>query len=165
MQLSEKDKFIILPATPEDIPLLADHHRKMFEEVVMSQTLYPKALNSERLDREYIHKLINELGTTCHAWIVKKNDGEVIASGGVSIISMVPVPNDYSCKVAYIHSIFTEDKFRNNGLARQIIDEILQFCRRQGIKRLILNASDAGRPLYEKIGFESATNSMRMIIE
>jgi len=163
--LSKTDKFIIAPATPEDIPVLADHHRKMFEEVVMSQKLYPKALNSERLDREYIHKLTNELGTTCHVWVVRKNDGEVVASGGVSIISMVPVPSDYSYKVAYIHSIFTENKFRNNGLAKRIMDEILQFCKLHGIKRLILNASEAGRPLYEKIGFESATNSMRMIIE
>jgi predicted acetyltransferase len=163
--LTEKDRFIILPATPDDISVLVDHHRKMFEEVLMSRKVDPKTLNPEKLDKEYVDKLTNELGISCHMWVAKKNNREVVASGGVSIISMVPVPNDYSCKVAYIHSIFTENKFRNNGLAERIMERMLQFCKQQCIKRLILNASDAGRPLYEKIGFEVATNSMRMSME
>ena len=133
--MSKTDKFIILPATSDDIPVLADHHGKMFEEVLMSQKLDPKTLHRERLDKEYINKLKNELGTTCHMWVARKNERDVIASGGVSIVSMVPVPHDYSYKVAYIHSIFTENKFRNSGLAKRIMKEILQFCKQQGIKR------------------------------
>ena len=165
IKVNEAGQFVILPATAGDFPVLVAHHRRMFEEVLMSRKLDPDTLDAEELDRAYINKLKNELGTTCHLWVVRKGIRDVVASGGVSIVSMVPVPGDCSCSVAYIHSIFTETEFRHHGLAKQIMETIGRFCREKGIRRLILNASDAGRPLYEKLGFEPATNSMRMLIE
>jgi len=78
---------------------------------------------------------------------------------------MVPIPNDYSCKVAFLHSVFTENDFRNQGLATKIMEQAIEFCRLKGMKRLMLNASDEGKPLYEKLGFEFVKNSMRMFIK
>jgi GNAT superfamily N-acetyltransferase len=137
----------------------------MFEEVLISRDVDPATLDAELLDGAYLNKLKNELGATCNLWIVRTDNNEVVASGGVTMVSMVPVPEDCSCTVAYIHSIFTETEFRNHGLAEQIMETISQFCKERGVKRLILNASDAGMPLYEKIGFEPATNSMRMFLK
>lgn len=158
-------KFRITPATADDVPVLVEHHRRMFEEVLISRGVDPNTLDAELLDRAYLNKLNNELGTTCNLWVVRTDNNDVVASGGVTMVSMVPVPDDYSCTVAYIHSVFTETEFRKHGLAEQVMETIRQFCKKKGIKRLILNASDAGAPLYEKLGFEPATNSMRMFIK
>ena len=38
---------------------------------------------------------------------------------------------------------------------------IIAWCREQGFATLYLHASDAGRPLYEQLGFEP-TNEMRL---
>ena len=42
------------------------------------------------------------------------------------------------------------------------VDETaMEWCAREGVETVILHASDEGRPLYERLGFE-ATNEMRL---
>mgnify|MGYP003548309000 CR=1 FL=1 len=43
----------------------------------------------------------------------------------------------------------------------QLVDEALGVCRESGVTAVSLHASDAGRPLYESLGFV-ATNEMRL---
>jgi GNAT superfamily N-acetyltransferase len=61
--------------------------------------------------------------------------------------------------------MYTEKEYRNNNFANRIIEKAIQYCKDHGIKRFFLNASEAGRPIYEKIGFHSAPEIMRLIIE
>ena len=82
----------------------------------------------------------------------------------VSILTTVPVPDDPSNEIAYLHSMYTVKASRQNGFARKIIETAIHDCRLRGIRRIILNASAVGRPVYEKLGFEIADNAMRMMI-
>lgn len=157
-------KFSIRVAESNDIPLLTDHHRKMFQDILSSQGIDSDNRNMDKMDEEYQNKLNGELGTECGAWIVK-DAGKPVASGAVSIISMVPTPYDHSYKVALLHSLFTENEYRGNGIAGQILEHVVKYCKSRGIKRLLLNASDKGIPLYKKFGFEPVGNSMRLWIE
>lgn len=152
---------VTIEATLENVPLLVEHHRRMFEEILVSQEKDPASLDKKKLDAAYQKKMQGELGKTCKAWLAQYK-GEFVASGAVSLLSMVPVPFDYSYHVAYIHSIFTENQFRGRGIAGYILCEIIEYCRDKEVNRLILNASDAGRPIYERFGFEIVENSMRM---
>ena len=55
----------------------------------------------------------------------------------------------------------TQPEFRNRGIARQIMLTILAWVKERGLRSVNLHASDEGRPLYERLGFE-ATNEMRL---
>ncbi len=48
-------------------------------------------------------------------------------------------------------------------LARRIVETAVEACRARGLKRVMLHASDAGRPLYESLGFRQ-TNEMRLVL-
>jgi len=96
--------------------------------------------------------------------LIKKGN-HIVASGAITIVSLVPTPNDFSSKVAYLHSIYTERAFRGKSFANRIVREALEYCRANGIKRVFLNASDAGRPIYERIGFSSSSDMMRIFVE
>ncbi len=158
-----QNNFLIESADSNDIPFLIDHHRRMFLDIMLLKGKDTSDLNTNDIDSAYKKKLKNELGRECRAWVIR-DKGFVLASGAISIISLVPVPYDPSSKVAYLHSIFTEDKFRKNGFARMIVEKAIQYCKSKGIKRIILNASNSGIPLYESLGFEPAENSMRLWI-
>ena len=54
---------------------------------------------------------------------------------------------------------YTVPPWRGRGIARHIMDTIVAWATEAGIVRLVLTASPAGRPLYEKLGFE-ATREM-----
>ncbi len=57
-------------------------------------------------------------------------------------------------------NVFTEPAWRRRGLAELLMRHILDWARQERLDRLVLHASDDGRPLYERLGF-AATNEMR----
>lgn len=46
------------------------------------------------------------------------------------------------------------------GYAKRIVDEIVDYARRTGIKRLWLNASEDGEGVYAQRGFAKKDNEM-----
>lgn len=88
--------------------------------------------------------------------------GEQIVAGGVVLISPWPShPYDGQCRRATILNMYTDPPFRRQGIARRIMQTMIDWCRKEGFVRVDLHASDQGRPLYESIGFEP-TNEMRL---
>lgn len=94
------------------------------------------------------------------AWLVM--DGERPAGGaGVWFMQWAPSPNAPSGIRGYIMNVYVEPDYRHQGLARKLMQVILETCREQGVTYVMLHASDKGRPLYETFGFV-ANNEMRL---
>ncbi|HAO20150.1 MAG TPA: hypothetical protein DCQ37_06465 [Desulfobacteraceae bacterium] len=51
-----------------------------------------------------------------------------------------------------------------SGFYLRIIRNVIKYCNSDEIKRILLNASDEGKPVYQKIGFRSAPDTMRLFI-
>jgi GNAT superfamily N-acetyltransferase len=60
-----------------------------------------------------------------------------------------------------ILNVYTEREFRRRGVARQVMLAILAWIKAYGLRGVNLHASEEGRALYEKLGFEQ-TNEMRL---
>ncbi len=150
-------------ATPDDIPVLAQHHRMMFEEIWERKGIPTDPSGLASLEMEYAKKLTSEFNTgTCISWVVQSR-GKIVSSVAISIFSYVPVPHDLSSRIAFLHSVYTEKEYRHQHRAHSITQEAANYCRDQGIKRLYLFASDTGRPLYENIGFVPVPNMMLLL--
>jgi len=55
--------------------------------------------------------------------------------------------------------------YRNQKYAQKIVDRAIHYCQKNGINRVVLNASDAGKPMYDKLGFVSSPETMRLLIK
>ncbi len=134
----KSNEISIQHATLNDGPTLVSHHNKMFEEIWESRGLEINDQKMKDMDKAYVQKLHKEIGNgECLAWVIK-NDDKTVASGAVSFVSMVSTPDDPSA---------------------------MSHCKSKGLKRMILNASEVGRPIYEDIGFHLSDNSMRLLIQ
>jgi predicted GNAT family acetyltransferase len=60
-------------------------------------------------------------------------------------------------------NVYTEPQWRGKGVAKSLLRELMHWASQQGMDRVVLHASDAGRPLYEKLGFRP-TNEMRWFV-
>lgn len=150
-------------ATEEDIPWLSHHHRLMFEEIQESNGTVPDPAIMALLEKEYAAKLAREFKSgTCISWVAVTGD-RIVASGAISIMQYVPVPHDLSCRVAFLHSVYTEKEYRHQHHATRITREAADFCRDRGIERLYLFASTAGTPVYKKTGFVPVPNMMLLL--
>ena len=61
----------------------------------------------------------------------------------------------YGRRLAWVGMVLTNPAYRRRGLARKLLTFCLEQADRMGIETTKLDATDQGRPLYEKFGFET----------
>jgi len=49
--------------------------------------------------------------------------------------------------------MYTKTEYRRKGIAMKTLDLLVQEAKQRGIKKISLEATKIGRPLYEKYGF------------
>lgn len=59
-------------------------------------------------------------------------------------------------------NMYTAPKYRRQGIAFHTLDLLVKDAREQGITQIALEATDMGRPLYEKYGFVKMENEMEI---
>ena len=141
-------RFAIRPATVDDIPELAALRRVLFE--AMGHT------NAEALDRmcEASERYFAEHIPTgaFRVWVAEVS-GEPIASIGLVVHSVPPSPQNLAGKEAYIMNLVTLPEHRRCGIARGLLDCVLDVCRREEIPIASLHATSDGHGIYERAGF------------
>ncbi len=90
------------------------------------------------------------------------NEKRFVASGGVSFFQVMPTYHNVSGKKAYIMNIYTEPAYRRRGIAYKILDLLVSDVRSKEITSISLEATEAGRPLYEKYGFVKMDDEMEL---
>lgn len=98
-------------------------------------------------------------------WLAIAENDRVIAGAGAHVHSQLPrISHDgiavTTAPVPLVVNVYTEPDFRGKGIARALMDTLLKWATAQGCDHVVLHASDAGRPLYQSLGFVP-TNEMR----
>ncbi len=159
----QEPKFKIRQAQVDDIPVLVQRHHLVIEEIMQMEVVKFDNPNWNGMDQSYKDKLERQLSSgKCIAYILEF-ENNIVASGAVSIVEMVPLPDDPNCETGYIHSVYTNKDFRRKGYAKLIMEELIKACKAHGIRRVQLKSSKAGLELYEQLGFmESKTMSLNI---
>ena len=61
----------------------------------------------------------------------------------------------YGTKLGWIGMVLTRTDFRGRGLARLLLTHALSIADSRGVESVKLDATEQGRPLYEKLGFHN----------
>src|SRR5579871_3137526 len=148
---------IIRPATLADSEAITAHRRAMFQEMghrddaaldAMAAAFLPW-LQPRLTNGEY------------RAWLALAPDGQVAAGLGLWLMDWPPHMIGPGAPRGNILNVYTEPAFRRQGIARQLMHTALDWCHANGIRAVILHASDDGRQLYNELGFKP-TNEMRI---
>ena len=95
------------------------------------------------------------------AWFAIGPDEEVAAGAGLWLMDWLPHMIGAGKWRGNIVNVYTESAHRRKGLARELMKTAMGWCAKEGVDTVILHASDAGRALYEELGF-AASNEMRL---
>lgn len=85
-----------------------------------------------------------------------------VGAGGVSFFQVMPTYHNPSGRKAYIMNMYTDPEYRRKGIAYRTLDLLVKESRSKGISCISLEATDMGRPLYEKYGFIKMKDEMEL---
>lgn len=81
-------------------------------------------------------------------------DGQVIAGAGAVLLDWGATWLDPNPVKARLVNVFTAPEFRRRGLARSVVDEVLEVLRHRGVRSVSLAATPEAENLYVSLGFE-----------
>ena len=96
------------------------------------------------------------------AYLVYDNE-KFIGAGGVSFYQVMPTYHNPSGRKAYIMNMYTAPEYRRQGIAYKTLNLLIEEAKKQDILQIALEATDMGRPLYEKYGFVPMKDEMEFI--
>ncbi|MBN1967300.1 MAG: GNAT family N-acetyltransferase [Anaerolineae bacterium] len=79
-----------------------------------------------------------------------------IARGDDLLATATSTP--YGSDRAWIGMVLVHPDHRRQGYGTRITQAVIEYLQARGVRRLLLDASELGRPLYEKMGFRALYN-------
>jgi GNAT superfamily N-acetyltransferase len=150
----------IRKATLDDVAELVRLRRMMFEAMGYGDARRLDA--SDAASADYFSRTIS--GGVFHAWLAETSNDEAIGSAGAVIDQHPPDPANLSGQTGYIMNLVTDPRYRRQGIARRLMQTILDWLAEQGITHMTLHTTQAGYSLYEELGFVES-NEMRLRLE
>ena len=93
-------------------------------------------------------------------------DGErVIGCATICYITIMPTFSHPTGKRAHLMNVYTAKEFRGQGIGKKMVDLLIEDAWNKGATEIILDATEAGRPLYKKCGFEDSEECMVLVKE
>jgi ribosomal protein S18 acetylase RimI-like enzyme len=158
--MSLPNDFTIRCASTDDADTLVEHRRAMFYDMGYRDNA---ALDS--MAAKFRPWLLTRMSAGEYlAWLVIAPNGSIAAGAGLWLMDWPPHMIGAGVRRGNILNVYTVVEFRRRGLARQLMEAPLQWCRENRIDTIVLHASPDGRGLYESMGFR-ATNEMRINLE
>ena len=147
----------IRPATIADITTLVHHRRMMWWD--MGRRDDAALADMEFAAKEYFAKAIPD--GSYRGYLAIKGQDDVVGGAGIVVSAW---PGSFGQKFprrAMILNMYVEKPYRRRGIARALMEAMIEWCRAEAFAYVGLHASDEGRPLYEKLRFRP-TNEMRL---
>ena len=132
-------------------------------EFVRSMRNHEVIISEDYLKNTYEFMKEHMADDTLVAWVAEDN-GVIISIAMVYYYQVVPMLSNPTGKTGYIVNVHTSPEYRRQGLATQLLHHIIEDAKDRKVGRLYLTATEMGKPVYEKLGFEARTNDMVYMI-
>ena len=141
------------PATLSDVPEILRQRCGMYQD--MGPTDAPGLAAMVESSEAYLRSALAD--NSIRAWLAITSDGRAAGGGMVSITPRLSRPYFPQCRDASILNVYVYPAFRRRGIARRLMQVMIEWCRAEGFPHVSLHASKDGRPLYESLGFEPSS--------
>lgn len=64
--------------------------------------------------------------------------------------------------VGHIEDVVVRKEYQGSGIGQKLVKSLLEYAKKKGCYKIILDCADDLVPFYEKIGFKRYSNSMRI---
>ena len=92
--------------------------------------------------------------------VLALEDGRVAGCATMCYIDMMPTFSHPTGKRAHLMNVYTDPAMRRQGIAYRMVSMLIECAWNRGATEISLDATEAGRPLYRKLGFTDSGECM-----
>lgn len=148
-----------ITATNDDIELLMSSRLEMLKVVNNLSDDYQFSEELVTYSKEYFEK-----GDQTTVLAVDTESGRVIGCATLCYIEMMPTFSHPTGKRAHLMNVYTNQDYRRKGIAMRMMELLIIEARDRGVTEISLDATESGRPLYEKCGFKASDECMTLVV-
>ena len=152
------EKFKYKKATLEDIDELV----RTRDIVLRAANKLPDDEDMSEVEQESYAYYKRALESGEHIAYLVYDNKNFVGAGGVSFYQVMPTYHNPTGKKAYIMNMYTAPEYRRLGIAFHTLDLLVKAAKEQGVSQIALEATDMGRPLYERYGFVKMEDEMEL---
>ena len=107
----------------------------------------------------------NNIAKGTHVAFLCEEAGAIIGTAGLTLFEMPPTSKLPNGKVAKLMNMYTVPAHRKQGVAKGMLDFVMDYAKEHGYYKIMRNSSPMGKPLYERAGFTLISNEYEFMIE
>ena len=143
-------------ATDKDIELMIRSRLEMLRVVNNLSDDYEYSEDIVNNSREYF---LNGDQTT----VLVLDGDKVIGCASMSYMTIMPTFSHPTGKRAHLMNVYTNPSYRRQGIARKMVNMLIDDAWSKGATEISLDATKLGRPLYESMGFIDSNECMVLV--
>lgn len=86
-------------------------------------------------------------------------DGKLVSANGLVVYRKPPSVVGGTGQVGYVTNVYTLPEWRRRGFATELMKLLVEYARLKGVDKLHLGATDSGKSVYQRVGFESPSST------
>jgi len=131
---------------------------QLTEEYTSEGRSVPEGVDLESALKDFYNRHMAD--GTFVSWIAM--DGEkIIGTSGMSFVEKPPYFSCPSGKLGLLSSMYTDPDYRRMGIAKELLNRVVEEARNYGCGAVHITASDMGVKLYTAYGFKHNGNFMQ----
>lgn len=95
-----------------------------------------------------------------HTTLLLMEDGCAIACATLCYVRCIPTTGHPTGRRAHLMNVYTVPERRRMGYARLLLEELHREAAARGVTEITLDATEAGRRLYETMGYRASDEAM-----
>ncbi|MBD5555804.1 MAG: GNAT family N-acetyltransferase [Roseburia sp.] len=115
-----------------------------------------------QFSNELIEKSKNYFLEGDQTTVLAIQDGIAVGWASISYIEIMPTLSHPTGKRAHLMNVYTKADYRRRGIARKLVQMLIDEAKEKGVTEISLDATDLGRALYESLGFCESDECMVM---
>ena len=150
-------QFTLRSATPKDLPAIIAQRHAMFEAMG-----YVNRAELDLTDAKFAEWVEPKLKDGSYReWFLQDESGQIVAGAGLWVMEWVPHALDQSVVRGNILNVYCIPQYAALVLIRRLLIHVLDYCRENGIRTVIVNPVPEMRAVYEALGFRP-TGEMKL---
>lgn len=148
----------VIKATDREFDMVINSRMEMLKVV---NGLPENAVFSE----DFINKTKEYFKNPYQTTLLAVHDHEVVGCATICYIEVMPTFDHPSGKRAHIMNVYIRSGYRRQGIAFRMMQMLVNEAKQKGVSEISLDATELGRPLYEKCGFVNSEEGMVLNIK